>query len=193
MLESRSSGDPGAPQSSPLTRYEPWLRLIARWEIDSRLGQKVSASDVVQQTLLEAWKTWDNFRGENEYQRRAWLRQILAHQLARLARHYAGTQKRDIACERSIDASLANSSMRLDQLLAADICSPSQCAANNEQSLHLAEILEQLPDDYRQVIRLRNLEELSHEEVALRMNRSVGAVRMLWVRALAALRQQIRN
>ena len=193
MKESDTSGDSGERRIEPLTRYEPWLRLIAGWEIDSRLGQKFSASDVVQQTMLEAWKDWDKFRGDEECQRRAWLRQILAHQLARLARHYAGTQKRDIACERSIDASLANSSMRLDRFLAADQSSPSRRAADNEQSLRLATILEQLPDDYRQVIRLRNLEELSHEEVALRMNRSVGAVRMLWVRALAALRQQIRD
>ncbi len=181
------------PPVEQLARYEPWLRLIAGWEIDSRLGQKFSASDVVQQTMLEAWKDWNEFDGEEGRQRRAWLRQILAHQLAHFARHYAGTQKRDIAREQSIDASLANSSQRLEQLLATDQSSPSRRAAANEQALELARVLEQLPEDYRQVIRLRNLEDLSHEEVARRMNRTVGAVRMLWVRALAALRQQIRE
>jgi RNA polymerase sigma-70 factor (ECF subfamily) len=54
-------------------------------------------------------------------------------------------------------------------------------------------VLETLPSDYRQVIMLRNIEEMSHQEVALRLNRSVGAVRMLWVRALKALRDGMQD
>ena len=53
----------------------------------------------------------------------------------------------------------------------------------------LADVLAQLPDDYREVLIFRHLENLSHDEIAARMNRSPGAVRMLWVRALAALRE----
>jgi RNA polymerase sigma-70 factor (ECF subfamily) len=52
-------------------------------------------------------------------------------------------------------------------------------------------VLERLPEDYRQVIVLRNLQELPYEEIAERMNRTSGAVRMLWVRALAQLRDAI--
>jgi len=191
MKKIHPSNPDADPVAAQLTRYEPWLRLIATWEIDSRLGQKFSASDVVQQTMLEAWKDWDNFEGDHEAQRRVWLRRILAHQLAHFARHYAGTQKRDIAREQMIDASLAKSSMRLEVLIAADQSSPSQQAVYNEQSLRLARALQELPDDYRQVIQLRNVEDLSHEEVARRMNRTAGAVRMLWVRALAALKTQV--
>jgi RNA polymerase sigma-70 factor (ECF subfamily) len=176
-----------------LVRYEPWLKLLAGMEIESRFQGKFSASDAVQQTLMEAWRDWDQFRGREEAQRRAWLRQILAHQLAHLARHYIGTQKRDLGREVSIDASLNQSSMRLERFEVADQTSPSQLAANREQSLQLAQVLEQLPADYRQVIILRHLEELPHEEVARRMNRTPGAVRMLWMRALAELRQRIQS
>ena len=111
-----------------------------------------------------------------------------AFQLAKLARHYAGTEKRDIAREVSIDASLVQSSLRLANLLPAIQSTPSKQALANEQSLQLAQALEQLPADYRQVILLRSIEDLSHEEVASRMNRSVGAVKMLWMRALTTLR-----
>ena len=55
----------------------------------------------------------------------------------------------------------------------------------------LADVLNRLPADYREVIVLRNLENLPHEAVAARMNRSPGAARILWVRALAALREQL--
>jgi RNA polymerase sigma-70 factor (ECF subfamily) len=186
-MNQRTGEDP----TGQLVGYEPWLRLLAQMEIDSRFQGKFSASDAVQQTMLEAWQNWDKFRGEDEPQRRAWLRAILAHQLTHLARHYAGTQKRDVAREVSIDASLIQSSMRLEYMLAADQTSPSGQVAAREQSLELARVLEQLPEDYRQVIILRNLEDLPHEEVARRMKRSVGAVRMLWMRALAALREHI--
>ncbi len=185
--------DPEDDQNEQLIRYEPWLRFVARLEIESRFQAKFSASDAVQQTMLEAWKNWDQFRGEDELQRRGWLRQILAFQLAKLARHYAGTQKRNITNEVSIDASLAQSSMRLANLLNANQSTPSEVAMENEQSLQLAAALEKLPDDYRQVIVLRNIEDLSHEEVARRMNRSVGAVKMLWMRSLAALREELKT
>jgi RNA polymerase sigma-70 factor (ECF subfamily) len=57
--------------------------------------------------------------------------------------------------------------------------------------LQLAKALDELPPVYRQVLVLRNFEDLPHEEVARRMNRSVGAVRMLWLRALTELRERI--
>ena len=183
---------PAADERTPwLLRYEDWLRLLARNEIDSRFAGKFDASDAVQQTLLEAWKDWDNFRGSAEPQRMAWLRQILAHQLAHLARHFAGTQMRDVAREVSIHKSLSQSAARLEALLPAADPTPSENAAGNEERLLLARVLNELPADYRQVILLRNIEDLPHEEIARRMNRTIGAVRMLWVRALAALRDAV--
>lgn len=176
-----------------LIRHEAWLKVLARIEIESRFQGKFSAADAVQQTMLEAWRCWDNFRGDQEVARRAWLRQILAHQLAHLARHYGGTQKRDLSREISIDQTLAHSAGRLDQLLATDQSSPSVVAAKREQQLRLASVLEQLPSDYRQVLLLRSIEDLPHEEIALRMQRTPGAVRMLWLRALAALREKMED
>lgn len=174
-----------------LLQYEPWLRLLARMEIDSRFCSKFDPSDVVQQTLLHAWQRWDQFRGDQQPQRLAWLRQILARELAQLARHYGNTQRRDVAREVSLEQSLCCSADRLDALVPVDSATPSSAAAGREQGLLVAGILEQLPPDYRLVIILRNLEDLPHEEVARRMNRSPGAVRMLWVRALTALRDAV--
>lgn len=171
-------------------RHEAWLKLLARLEIDSRFQGKFSASDAVQQTLLAAWQDWEKFRGDDEPQRRAWLRQILAHELAHLTRGFAA-QKRDVGRELSLEASLEHSSLRLAGLAVTDQSSPSGRLEAREQSLHLAQVLERLPDDYRTVLVLRNLEDLPHEEVARRMNRSVGAVRMLWVRALQRLKKEL--
>jgi RNA polymerase sigma-70 factor (ECF subfamily) len=181
------------PSQDWLTRYQPWLAVLARMEIDSRYQAKFSASDAVQQTLMEAWQGREKVRGTSEGERLAWLRKILANQLARLARHYGAVKKRDAAREISLDQSLAASSMRLENLIAADISSPSGQAMRRERQLLLADVLARLPADYREVIILRNLEGLSHEDVARRMKRNPGAVRMLWLRALAQLREEMQR
>jgi RNA polymerase sigma-70 factor (ECF subfamily) len=190
LLQALHSGDAAA-QGEILLRYQPWLRLLARLQLDSRFQGKFDPSDVVQQTFLEAYRAFPQFRGQTEPELRAWLRQILAHVLAHEIRRYHGTQQRDLDREVSLDQALAQSSQRLGEMLAAPGSSPSQQAARHEQELLLATVLARLPDDYREVIILRNLEGLSHEEVARRMQRNVGAVRMLWVRALARLREEL--
>ena len=131
------------------------------------------------------------FAAAREAELLAWLRQILAHVLGHEFRRYAGTQQRDVGREVSLEQSLAQSSQRLGDLLAASGSSPSQQAVRHEQEVMLAEVLARLPDDHREVLILRNLEGLSHEEVAQKMGRSPGAVRMLWVRALAAIRKEV--
>ena len=160
-------------------------------EIDSRFQGKFSASDAVQQTLAAAWRNWGNCRAANDQQRLAWLRKILANQLGQLARHYSAAQRRDVRREVSLESSLAESSRRLEHFLAADQTSPSGAAAAREERTRLAEVLERLPTDYRDVLVLRNLQELPFEQIAERLDRSPGAVRMLWVRALARLRDEL--
>jgi RNA polymerase sigma-70 factor (ECF subfamily) len=190
LLDALRRGDAAA-QGKVLERYRPWLHLLARLEIGGRFHGKFDASDVVQQTLLEACRDLPQFRGGTEAELHAWLRQVLAHVLGHEFRRYTGTQKRDAAREVSLEQSLARSSQRLGELLAGSDASPSQQAERHEQEVVLAEVLGRLPDDYREVIVLRNLEGLSHEEVAKRMDRGVGAVRMLWVRALARVRKEL--
>lgn len=190
LLHALRQGDTAA-QGELLLRFQPWLRLLARLQLESRFQGKFDASDIVQQTLLEACRALAQFRGNTEAELAAWLRQILAHVLAHEMRRYQGTQQRDLAREVSLEQELAQSSQRLGALLAAPGSSPSEQAARREQEVLLAEVLARLPEDYREVIILRNLQGLSHEEVAQRMDRGVGAVRMLWVRALARLRQEL--
>jgi RNA polymerase sigma-70 factor (ECF subfamily) len=175
-----------------LARYQPWLQLLARLQIDQRLQGKLGASDVVQQTLLEACRALPQFHGETEAELKAWLRQILAHVLGHEFRRYRGTQQRHLDREVSMEKALAESSLKLEQMLAAADPSPSQQAMQREEEVRLADVLARLPADYREVIILRNLQNLPHEEVARRMGRGVGAVRMLWVRALTRLREEMR-
>jgi len=189
MLLNQARGGDAPAQGGLLRRFEPWLRLLARVQLESRFRSRFDASDIVQQTLLEAIKSLPQFRGSTEVELTAWLRRILAHALAHEIRRHQGTQKRDLALDVSLDRELAQSSQRFGALLAEPGPSPSQQAVRRERDVLLAEVLSSLPDDYREVLILRHLEGFSHEEIAARMNRSAGAVRMLWVRALAGLRE----
>ncbi len=176
-----------APQ---LNQYRDWLRLLARLQVDTRFQGKFDASDIVQQTLLEACRDLPKFRGQTQGELLAWLRGILAHVIGHQVRRYGRTLARDAGREVSLDASLAATSCALAHVLAADQTSPSQNVAREEEGVRLAQVLESMPADYREVLILRNLEGLSHEAVAQRMNRSPGAIRMLWVRALARFRAE---
>ena len=111
-----------------LARYQAWLHVLARPQIGGRYRGKFDASDIVQQTLLEACRDLPQFRGGTEAELLAWLRQILAHVLGHEFRRYAGTQQRDVGREVSLEQSLAQSSQRLGDMLAASGSSPSQQA-----------------------------------------------------------------
>ncbi len=107
-----------------LESYRSYLRVLARAQLGPKLRAKVDASDVVQETLLNAHRAIDQFRGESPAQLAAWLRKILARHLIHLARDF-GRDKRNVGRERSLEASIEQSSVRLERWLAADQSSPS--------------------------------------------------------------------
>lgn len=188
LLHGARAGDPAA-LGRLLDGYRQYLTLLARLQIDRTLRVKVGASDVVQETFLEAHRDFAAFRGGTVAELTAWLRQILARNLANQVRRYRGTRGRDVRLERGLADALDRSSDRLAATLAAPSGSPSQAAARGEAAVLLAEALARLPEDYREALVLRNLQELSFPEVAERMDRSVDSVKKLWARGLARLRQ----
>jgi RNA polymerase sigma-70 factor (ECF subfamily) len=188
MLRAAQAGD-AATLGRLLELYRRYLKVLARVQIGQRLQGKVDASDLVQETFLEAHQNFARFRGSSEPELVRWLRQILAANLADLFRRYLGTQGRDVRLEREIEAAFDRSSVMLDRGLVAGGSSPSQQAARREQAVLLADALEQLPENYREVLVLRHLEGLTFPEVAKRMERSQDSVEKLWMRGLARLRQ----
>ncbi len=188
LLSLARAGD-GCARGRLLEQYRSYLILLARLQIGRRLQGKAGASDVVQETFLEAHRDFAQFQGQSEGELVGWLRRILATNLANLVRHYVGTRRRDVRLERQLAAELDESSRALDGGLAAQLSSPSQQADRRELAVLLADALRRLPDDHREVIVLRHLEGLTFPEVAVRMGRSVDVVKKLWPRALGRLRR----
>ena len=79
-----------------------FLGIVARAQVESWLRAKVDASDLIQQTLLEAYRDFQRFRGSTEAEWLAWLRQILTHNAANFVRHYRATGKRQAHREVSL-------------------------------------------------------------------------------------------
>jgi RNA polymerase sigma-70 factor, ECF subfamily len=171
-----------------LERYRNYLILMARMQVGRTLQGKFDAEDVLQDTALAAHRSIGRFRGRSEQEFQAWLLRILASVLANLVRRFRGTKRRDPRLERGLAEDLDRSSRALEHGLVAAHSSPSQQASRREQAFLLADALGKLPDDYREVIILRQLEDLSFADVALRMQRSEDSVKNLWVRALARMR-----
>jgi RNA polymerase sigma-70 factor (ECF subfamily) len=190
LLELAQRGDHEA-LGALLAMHRRYLALLARTQISRRLQGKVDASDLAQETLLEAHKHFPIFRGTSEAAFTAWLRSILAGLVANHVRRYFGTQQRDARLERSLAIEIDGTSCALERGVVAAIASPSENAVRREAALLLADALELLPDHYRQVILLRHVDGLSFAEVAARLERSVDSVEKLWVRALARLRKTL--
>jgi RNA polymerase sigma-70 factor (ECF subfamily) len=175
-----------------LELYRDYLRLLARLELGDQLHGRIDPSDVVQQTMLQAFRAWDQLRGEGEAALAAWLRQILARNLAMAARDH-GRARRDVGRERSLREALDRSSARLEDWLAADQSSPSERAERNEQLVRLARALATLPESQRDAVTLYFLQDLTLDDVGRHLGRSQAAAVGLIQRGLKQLRHLLRE
>lgn len=172
----------------PLEKYRDYLRLLARLQMAPALRAKVEPSDIVQQTLLEAYVQRDRFLGTTDAERAAWLRKALANNLADAARAL-GAAKRDASLERS----LGDSSARLEKFAAARQTSPSGRASREERALLLAGAIAQLPELQREAVILHHLKELPLAEAAAAIGKSEPAAAGLIHRGLQRLHDLLKD
>jgi RNA polymerase sigma-70 factor (ECF subfamily) len=189
LLEQARRGDMAA-QDRLFATCRNYLAIVARAEVGSWLQAKVDASDLVQQTMLDAHRGLASFRGRTEAEWLGWLRQILSHNAADFVRHYGQTAKRQAGREVRLTPVDSQQSHPAGFEPPAPGETPSEVLVRHELELQLADAIAALSDDYQEVIVLRNLERLPFDEVARRMGRSRPAVQMLWMRAINALQAE---
>ena len=173
-------------------RFRSYLRLLANMRLSPRIRSKLDASDVVQQTLLQAHQSMAGFRGQTDAEMAAWLRQILVRNLTHAHRDF-GRDKRDIHRERSLQELVDSSSARLEAWVATETTSPSQNAERSEELLRMCDALEQLPAAQREAICLHYFEHMKLADIADRMERSTSSVAGLLKRGLRDLRKLMRD
>lgn len=162
-------------------QYRGYLLAIAEAELHPRLRQQIGPSDVVQDAFCNVQAKHAQFRGNSEEELRSWLRKILLNQIAETNRRFFDTEKRRLDREESMD----QGGVALE--LAAAVASPSSVVARQEEEELALRAMEHLPPEYRQVIELRNFEQLAFPEIGKQLGRSTAAVYKLWVRAIHKL------
>lgn len=192
LLDRARAGDEAA-RERLFAACRSYVQLVAQAQVESWLRTKVDASDLVQQTLLDAHRGFDRFRGATEAEWLAWLRRILQHNAVDFVRHYRCTDKRHAGREIPIAPANPEDSFIRGIEPSDPGESPSEAFLRHERELEVAEAIAQLSPDHREVILLRNLQRLPFDEIARLMGRSRPAVQMLWMRALKKVEEKLQR
>jgi RNA polymerase sigma-70 factor (ECF subfamily) len=156
--------------------------------MDRRLRARVDPSDVVQEAQLEAFRRLPDFLERRPMSFRLWLRKTAQERLIKLRRLHLGAARRDARREApSPDAS----ALFLARQLLANGPTPSQDAAGRERARRIREAVERLAEGDREILVLRNLEELSNEESAEVLGVKPAAASQRYGRALLRLRKAL--
>ncbi len=177
-----------------LAGYAGYLNVLSRGQLAKEIRHRVSPSDVVQETLLEAHRDFHRFHGTDIEAFTAWLRKVLVNNIASAVETHLVAAKRSIRRERSLNqlsASVELSHSRFSAMEGSPHRSPASELDHEQSLMDLAAAIERLPDDYRAVITMRHLDGDSFTQIASHMKRSTGAVRMLWLRAIEQLRKTL--
>lgn len=168
------------------TRYLIYLQTVAEQTVRRVAVSGLDPSSIAQTALTEAWRSRTNFRGEGEEVFLAWLRGILGNVMRTAVRNQIRRpQTIDIS---SMDFTHTEGEGRIT-VFARPATSPVEELQRKERALLVVLALEKLSSDHREVLVARHFGEYSFLQIALQMNRTEAATRMLWVRALRSLRQ----
>jgi RNA polymerase sigma-70 factor (ECF subfamily) len=188
LLRQASRGDPDA-RGGLLARHRDRLRQMVAWRMDQRLAARVDPSDVVQEVLAEADRKLDRYLRERPLSFFPWLRSLAGEHLATLHRRHVRAGRRSVLREKAGFGGLPDeSALELAKRLATSSTSPPQRAMRRELRERMRQALERLPERDREVLVLRNLEQLSVADTAEVLGISPGAVKVRHLRALERLR-----
>jgi RNA polymerase sigma-70 factor, ECF subfamily len=196
MSETSPEPDPsGSPAARDrllalLDEKRPQLLAYINRQLGARLKQKVEAEDILQETTIDAVRRTAEFE---QLQREpfGWLCQIAEHRLIDAHRRFFQSQKRAGEREVSIDADRPGDGGRFADLLAASMTTPSQAFSRNQKEFQLQIALQDLPEETREVLRLRYVDGLQTKDIAERLGKTDGAIRVLLTRSVQKLQEKL--
>jgi len=166
----------------------PALMAFLHSRIGSHLAKKTEAEDILQDACLEAVRSLDKAPLET-WDPLHWLFQICERKIIDAHRRHFSSQKRDASREASIpDGSQAAG---LGNLLAASMTTPSAAFSRDQRQLRMLAALDTLPEEQREALRLRYLVGLPSKEIAQKLGKTDGAVRVMLSRSLAKLQEML--
>lgn len=191
----RASRESGEALGKILEEFRDRLLKLARFRLDPRLRGRVDASDVIQETFLEAFSRVGDYVEGSQLPFFLWLRLLTFQKLAELHRRHLGTQKRDAGRDRSLhdpSGSPSESGVLADLLLDSG-STPSDTFVRAERKALLIRVLDGLPPLDREILELRHFEQLTNEETACLLGISETASRSRYFRALKRLKEVLED
>lgn len=170
-----------------LEKYRNYLLVIANADTDSWLMGKIAPSDLVQASLISGYENFSQFQGESEGELTAWLRAILKNGVRKGHRHF-NTSKRNVGREKNLDSFASQRRPIVDPEL-----TPQSHALAEEKANSIQSGLARLTPEQREIIELRNFQQLSFTEIGQRTGRTEGAARKFWARSIEALKSAIKT
>jgi len=167
-------GDAAA-REALLERLRPRIVLWASARLGAKLRLECDPEDVAQDVLLAIHKRLPDFQGQDRRAFLGWMFTVMENRIRDLADRVGAEKRQPLEVPRR------------------DRTSPSQAAARAEMARRLAEAVARLDEPHRQVIRMRRFEEMEVPEIAKALERSENAVRILYCRAIAALREEMKQ
>jgi RNA polymerase sigma-70 factor (ECF subfamily) len=181
---SRARGGSQSALGLALEAGRKYLLLVANRALDDKLRAKFGASDLVQDTYLEAHRDFGQFRGETQAEFYRWLLGILAHRLANSVRHYRYTKQRDVGRElpaESIEAALS----RIED----EAATPGALFLARDEARRVQMALERMDEHFRSALVERTWRGDSFAQIAARRDCTPEAARKLWARAVRQMRK----
>jgi RNA polymerase sigma-70 factor (ECF subfamily) len=181
-LLSRSQAGDAAAWEALLAKLRPYVRLLVRTRLGPHLGRKLDVSDIVQEALLRIHKGFQGFSGRSAPEFLGWVAQIAGHAVV-TSRRYHDAEKRDAGREMHGEGLLLRFLSGSSQ--------PEQRVLREEEAAQLAVALERLPEAQWEVIQARFFDQLPFGEISRQTGKSVGAVRVVCLRAIQRLRREM--
>jgi RNA polymerase sigma-70 factor (ECF subfamily) len=186
LVDEARGGSPAA-LGQLLEGCRRYLLLVANDSLDSDLRPKVGASDLVQDTFLEAHRDFSHFHGTTESELLAWLTKILTNRVCNNVRHYRGTLKRDVEREVSLEAEWEG----VPSNVSLQLVTPTHATVEQDEAERLREAIVRLPKAMRDVLVLRTWERQTFVEIAAQLGGSADSMRKLWGRAVRKLQSEL--
>jgi len=188
IIERLRSGDEAA-LAEFVEANRPALLAFLNSRIGAHLAKKIEADDILQDAVMEALRTLDKAPLDS-WDPLHWLFQICERKIIDAHRRFFESQKRDAAKEASLpDTSEAGGG--LANLLAASMTTPSAAFSRDQRQLRMLAALDTLPEDQREALRLRYLVGLPSKEIAQKLGKTDGAIRVMLSRSLGKLQEML--
>lgn len=183
LIQSARDGDDAA-LNEIWRQLRSYLLIFADQRLDDGLKGKLDASDVVQQSLLEAHRDFGEFRGASESELKSWISRLVVHNLMDAGRRFRQSQQRSVMKEVALTAETEFSAVKSSS-------SASSIFRRRETDDELLRAVSELPERSQQILELRHRMGMSHAEIGRELGMTEVAARKLWSRIVEELQERL--